>query len=164
MGKLAQLANPAVSIPKETTPAPSEPAISNPTRPAGRVNPASPASLDPRPDLAEDHRDWLAVLVMCRHDKQLFGLLHGLRCGGARLEVREGKRGPHYRLDYEPLLDTWDKDALLREWLEPNRGRIKAALERGLQAKKAVELQMEQETERARRLAEREPEQVGLRF
>src|SRR5690606_24990090 len=126
--------------------------------------PSSPASLDPRPDLTEDHRDWLAVLVMCRNDKHLFGILHGLRCGGARLEVREGKRGPFYRLDYEPLLDTWKKDELLREWLEPHRGRIKMALERGLQAKRAVELQMEQEAERAERWSAREPEQVGLRF
>src|SRR5690606_1574280 len=103
-----------------------------------------PSDMDPRPDLEEDHRDWLAVLVMCQHDKQLFGLLHGLRCGGARLEVRQGKRGPYYRLDYEPLLDAWDEDELLREWLKPNRDRIKAALDRGLQAKKTVELQMEQ--------------------
>lgn len=128
--------------------------------------------LDPRPDLAEDHRDWLAVLVMCRHDKQLFGLLHGLRCGGTRLEVREGKRGPYYRLDYSALLEEWSEDELRREWLEPNRAAITEALRRGLQAKKTVELQMEQEAareaereaERARRRAVREPEQVGLRF
>ncbi len=129
-----------------------------------------PSDLDPRPDLEEDHRDWVAVLAKAWQDvdaqgnRPTWGLLHGLRCGGARLEVRQGKRGPHYRLDYEPLLDTWDKDELLREWLEPNRDRIKAALERGLQAKRAVDLQMEQEAARAKRRAAREPEQVSLRF
>src|SRR5690606_13770921 len=70
--------------------------------------------LDPRPDLAEDHRQWVAVLSMAWHrDRDLWGLLHGLRCGGARLETRRASDGREmFRLDYKPLLDVWSEQEL----------------------------------------------------
>lgn len=79
--------------------------------------------VDPRPDLVEDSALWKAVLVAARGDRALFGLLHGLRCGGARLRRRPNGR---LKLDYRPLLSVWDERALLRDWLEPNRAAIVA--------------------------------------
>ena len=101
-----------------------------------------PVDLDPRPDLEEDHRDWVAVLAAARQDSELHGLLHGLRCGGARLERRQGARGAYYRIDYSPLLSYWDEDVLRRDWLEPMRGRIKAVLDAGLRLRHEVEREL----------------------
>ncbi len=93
--------------------------------------------LDPRPDLAEDHRDWMAVLAVAEtEDLRLHGLLHGLRCGGARLELRDGAKGQYYRIDYKPLLEVWDEQELRRTWLEPHRHQIKQVLDRGLMIKR----------------------------
>lgn len=53
---------------------------------------------DPRPDLIEDWFRWeLLLWVAYRQDKPglLFGLLHGLRCGGARINDR-------WKLAYKP--------------------------------------------------------------
>src|SRR5690606_22646860 len=103
-----------------------------------------PVDLDPRPDLEEDHRDWVAVLaqawqeVDAQGNRPVWGLLHGLRCGGARLEVREGARGAYYRIDYTPLLGWWDEGELRQRWLEPYRDRIKAVLQRALEMKRTV--------------------------
>lgn len=106
--------------------------------------------LDPRPDLTEDHRDWVAVLAAARQDSELHGLLHGLRCGGARLEVRVTSQGrPYYKLDYSTLLSVWKEDELRRRWLEPMRARIKAALDRGLHIKTDVEREMAVQSTRA---------------
>jgi len=99
--------------------------------------------LDPRPDLAEDHRDWMAVLAVAElEDPKLYGLLHGLRCGGARLELRRSARGQHYRIDYKPLLGTWDEQELRSRWLEPRRHQIKQVLDRGLMVKRAADRSM----------------------
>jgi len=101
--------------------------------------------------LVEDHRDWMAVLAAAQQDdKELFGLLHGLRCGGARLEVRVTSQGrPYYKLDYSALLSVWKEDELRRRWLEPMRARIKAALDRGLHIKTDVEREMAVQSTRA---------------
>ena len=99
-----------------------------------------PYRLDPRPDLAEDHRDWMAVLAVAEtEDLRLHGLLHGLRCGGARLELRDGAKGPYYRIDYKPLLEVWDEQELRETWLEPHRRQIKQVLDRGLMIKRAAD-------------------------
>jgi len=83
--------------------------------------------LDPRSDLAEDHLRWVAVLSMAWHrDRDLWGLLHGLRCGGARLETKRASDGREmFRLDYRPLLDVWSEKELRSQWLEPYREAIK---------------------------------------
>lgn len=90
--------------------------------------------LDPRPDLTEDHEDWVAVLAIAWHkDKRVHGLLHGLRCGGARLErLRSRTGGEFFKLDYKPLLETWNEDELLEQWLKPNRGEIKGVFDQAL--------------------------------
>lgn len=43
--------------------------------------------LDPRPDLDQDHGYWVALLTLAKRKSQdVFGILHGLRCGGAGLQ------------------------------------------------------------------------------
>ena len=96
--------------------------------------------LDPRPDLVEDHRDWMAVLAVAElEDSYLYGLLHGLRCGGTRLELRDGAKGQYYRIDYKTLLEVWDEQELRETWLEPHRHQIKQVLDRGLMIKRAAD-------------------------
>jgi len=42
---------------------------------------------DPRPDLTGDHKLWVALLTRCyKEDKDLWGVFHGFRCAGAKLE------------------------------------------------------------------------------
>lgn len=107
---------------------------------------------DPRPDLAEDHEIWVRILTeaywYCQGNsrlEQLYGSLHGLRCGGARVqemqagnlkllpgEWKEGEwkqvtakyLGP-YKEDVKMILmlaqgaevKTEDLPAEVREWL-----------------------------------------------
>ena len=92
--------------------------------------------LDPRPDLKEDSSRWEAVLSEARKDPELHGLLHGLRCGGARLEQRP--RGS-LRLNYNPLLKAWQRKELLSNWLEPNRDKIQAVFEAAAERVKSNE-------------------------
>ena len=129
MARLARLIAPEVSGPRTTE---TETAVE-------RELTDLPYRLDPRPDLVEDHRDWMAVLAVAElEDSHLYGVLHGLRCGGARLELRRSARGQHYRIDYKPLLGTWDEQELRSRWLEPRRHQIKQVLDRGLMVKRAA--------------------------
>lgn len=93
---------------------------------------------DPRSDLAKDHLLWEVVLTEAwrpEHQdpdgwRRTYGLLHGLRCGGALLEVRDN--GSLF-LDYDPLIDLvgdvfhgnhfagWTRWELKEKWLEPQR-------------------------------------------
>lgn len=133
MARLARLIAPEVSGPRTTE---TETAVE-------RELTDLPYRLDPRPDLVEDHRDWMAVLAVAElEDSHLYGVLHGLRCGGARLELRRSARGQHYRIDYKPLLGTWDEQELLSRWLEPRRHQIKQVLDRGLMVKRAADRSM----------------------
>src|SRR5690625_2175302 len=88
--------------------------------------------LDPRPDLAEDHRQWVVVLAIAWYkDRQLHGDLHGFRCAGARLERMRGRNGREFlKLNYEALLTTWDKVQLVKGWLEPNKAGMKDVFDR----------------------------------
>lgn len=103
---------------------------------------------DPRPDLADDHRFWVAALSAAwSMDKKVahqvqpeqafgfYGLLHGLRCGGARLEERlhQGKR--FLRLDFTPLLapnGCWQEQRLRDRWLMPYRDHMRMAFDLAL--------------------------------
>lgn len=88
--------------------------------------PVHPA--DPRPDIEEDHQLWDAVLRAAwargRGDNPIYGLLHGLRCGGARLTKKENGS---LHMEYEALLKVWEKERILNDWLKPNVVGIKAA-------------------------------------
>lgn len=49
-------------------------------------------SMDPRPDLKEDHLLWSRLLDQANGlDEELAGVLHGLRCGGTRIKKVKGR-------------------------------------------------------------------------
>lgn len=136
-------------------------------------------ALDPRPDLVDDHRLWQAVLAEAYMmderaggkgtgkatrqtgtgkgsiSKAFYGLLHGLRCGGARLRKQRLRNGSEFlRLIYKPLLGpgSWQEDKLLRDWLEPHKDQMRECFEKALEtyelweemrAKEAAEKAME---------------------
>lgn len=93
---------------------------------------------DPRPDLAEDSVLWRILLTVARQYQggKLFGLMHGLRCGGSRL-VWESKAPPTLKLNTDVLLRTMGRDALVEKWLKPNQADISYILaETALKASK----------------------------
>lgn len=119
-----------------------------------KSRPMSDSDRDPRSDLREDHILWASVLIIAqKHDVQIlvnqtfsnkskpglpcggsiFGLLHGLRCAGARLNKLDNGG---LKLDYEPLLNAnggaWDKDVLLADWLMPFRQEMAAVFKRAV--------------------------------
>ena len=74
---------------------------------------------DPRKDLVSDLRHWKDVLWNCWHlDKDLYGLLHGIRCGGAQLVLTQSS----YRL----MPGEWSESEWedIRQRLEPVRGKL----------------------------------------
>jgi hypothetical protein len=96
-------------------------------------------TLDPRPDLADDHAQWLRLLLAA-WGSPLFGPLHGFRCCGARL--RKSITGMH--ITYDPtqpgFANQAEFNAACKEWLMPDStftGRLDAELTRlmhGLEA------------------------------
>jgi len=102
--------------------------------------------LDPRPDLAEDHRQWVAVLSLAWYrDRDLWGLLHGLRCGGARLELRRNRDGKEFfRLDYTSLLQDWDENELRSRWLMPHRDAMRNVFHQAPAMMRSVDAEMAQ--------------------
>lgn len=82
--------------------------------------------LDPRPDIKFDHLDWGDMLQNClvwdglQDGEKLWGVLHGLRCGGARVQ-----RVPKSEMGFKllPGNEDWKKDAdwqrVRKEYLDP---------------------------------------------
>lgn len=79
-------------------------------------------SIDPRPDLKEDHLLWSRLLDQAsERNEELAGVLHGLRCGGTRIRKVKGRYilrpdvDPSGRIawerkeDYEELRDKYLK-------------------------------------------------------
>jgi len=73
-------------------------------------------TLDPRPDLVEDTRNWTRLLPVAygldgNEARGVFGVLHGLRCAGARLVVVGGQarlyRGEIPEAEYQELRAKW---------------------------------------------------------
>lgn len=76
---------------------------------------------DPRPDLLEDAFFWRQALKLAYRDPEFYGLLHGLRCGGSRIEVRSNGS---FKLNVKPLVDEWPEytlETFQAKWLEPHR-------------------------------------------
>jgi hypothetical protein len=82
---------------------------------------------DPRyNDLSEDSNLWQVVLFEAKSiSLELWGLLHGLRCGGCRLVRRENGS---LKLDTSTLLEDWNETELRERWLMPKREGIVKAL------------------------------------
>jgi len=82
---------------------------------------------DPRPDLVGDSREWTALLATQyardgNDQHGLFGVLHGLRCEGARLVLDRGR----LRLEAGEIGDAYP---LLRNlWLLPRRDELTTLL------------------------------------
>lgn len=81
--------------------------------------------LDPRPDIVEDTALWAAILAEAQRNdpfpddpRSVFGLLHGMRCGGAQLLITETGA---IRLNYAPLIKPglWSNKELRNQWLLP---------------------------------------------
>lgn len=86
---------------------------------------------DPRPDLAEDHELWIRILTeaywYCQGMpslEQLYGSLHGLRCGGAR--VQETQAGNLKLLPGEWHGDEWKR--VTAQYLGPHKEDVKTIL------------------------------------
>lgn len=77
--------------------------------------------VDPRPDLTMDAALWKAVLMGAADDPDLFGQLHGLRCGGAKMVQRPNGT---LKIIYQPLLTGWKEEELVANWLMPRRKKI----------------------------------------
>ena len=77
--------------------------------------------VDPRPDLTRDAALWKVVFAAAADDSDLFGLLHGLRCGGAKIVQRPDNS---LKIVYRPLLPGWDEGELVTNWLMPRRKKI----------------------------------------
>lgn len=91
--------------------------------------------LDPRPDLEEDHRIWVAVLALAYNgDPGLHGLLHGIRCCGGRLE-----RLPTGTLKLDTnTIQGWNRQDIL-PWLNPKREQLKVLFRRAYRLINAAE-------------------------
>ena len=85
-------------------------------------------NIDPRSDLALDHRHWVRILTnaqaMYDEDKiinnsktSLFKILHGLRCGGAKLEETKQSFKLHPGTEDWVVAGQWDK--VRHQWLAP---------------------------------------------
>lgn len=79
---------------------------------------------DPRPDLSEDSELWLWLLVEADTiSGKLFEVLHGFRCGGAR--IRKGSKGYIIRPELDPTgkISIWrtqrDYEKERDRWLRP---------------------------------------------
>jgi|SRR5690606_8310573 len=90
-------------------------------------------TVDPRPDLTEDHEAWnrLLQLALDKHGEDLAGVLHGFRCGGTRL--RQGKRGYVLRPDIDPTgarawLSVEEYEEMRDKYLAPWRNEVAALL------------------------------------
>lgn len=90
---------------------------------------ATIGSLDPRRDIISDHRIWELVLTNAKAlfdthkpandagETSLFKILHGLRCGGAKLE--ETKQAYKLLPGDEDFADPAEWDKTKQRWLNP---------------------------------------------
>ena len=78
--------------------------------------------LDPRPDIKADHLDWMDILQNCLvwdgftegHGEHLWGVLHGLRCGGAQIRrIKSSGSGGGLGYKLLPGDEDWKQEA---EW------------------------------------------------
>lgn len=80
---------------------------------------------DPRPDLQDDHELWVYALKNAKEKYfKTYGILHGLRCCGAKLEET--------KLSLKLLpgdISTADWDAWKPKWLAPIREQLKELFE-----------------------------------
>ena len=81
---------------------------------------------DPRPDLKEDSQLWEKILKIAEGiDEKTYHILHGFRCGGAKLEIKNDKVNMKPRIGKNHLWQSqeeYNKDR--KQWLMPLRESI----------------------------------------
>ena len=81
---------------------------------------------EPRPDLKEDFQSWEKILKIAEViDEKAYHILHGFRCGGAKLEIKNNKVNMKPRIGEDYLWQSqeeYNKDR--KEWLMPLRESI----------------------------------------
>ena len=81
---------------------------------------------DPRPDLEEDSQLWKKILKLAEGiDKKAYHILHGFRCGGAKLEIKNDKVNMKPRIGKNHLWQSqeeYNKDR--KQWLMPLKDSI----------------------------------------
>ena len=91
---------------------------------------------DPRPELVADSLAWAHLLAYASTDrsdfKGLYGVVHGARCGGARLSFTRGRWRVEPRIDPAELVSIWHDEAAWEadrgRYLVPHRERLTALL------------------------------------
>lgn len=85
-------------------------------------------TIDPRPDLTQDHRHWVRILTNAQAfydthstinggQTSLYKIIHGIRCGGAILEETRHGYKLHPGNEEWVLPEEWEK--VKRRWLDP---------------------------------------------
>ncbi len=78
---------------------------------------------DPRPELGADSLAWAHLLAYASTDRSdtqgLYGVVHGARCGGAKLTFTQGRWRVEPRIDPSEMISIWHDQAA---W-EADRGR-----------------------------------------
>ena len=81
--------------------------------------------IDPRPDLTQDHTLWMDVLnIAKRTNIEIYGILHGLRCGGSTLTM--GDYILNFQFSQEFSSDF--KNHIKQKYIQPNIKVIKKVL------------------------------------
>ncbi len=81
---------------------------------------------DPRPDLTKDHEYWVAVLKQAEQEgNDTYGILHGFRCAGAKLVLKDNKLVMEPRLGKNNLWQSKEEYEDDKEyWLVPRTMQI----------------------------------------
>lgn len=82
--------------------------------------------LDPRSDLKKDSDLWSILLTVAKRESPMvYGLLHGLRCGGTTL-TWSGTSPRRLKLDTRKLVENgrFTREELLEKWLIPQKVEI----------------------------------------
>lgn len=81
---------------------------------------------DPRDeDLTEDHALWLTLLQRLHHmDAKMYGIFHGLRCGGSHLELNNGK----IDFTFGDAFNNDFMDRIKKKYLKPRRNFIEIVM------------------------------------
>ena len=88
--------------------------------------PPAPDTVDPRPDLWQDHRAWESLLTRARQEHPgLLPLLKGLRAGGSRLVDRQTS----FFLDTAPSASAdLPLETIRHKWLAPHTEQLRSLL------------------------------------
>lgn len=76
---------------------------------------------DSRPDIKEDHFIWEEVLKVAYKMGDVYGILHGLRCGGSRLSLDDRSLTFVFGTTFLPT----DISRIKTKYIQPHKNEIK---------------------------------------